>query len=135
VTTRNRATSRLLAHGSARLSRWCLRLWSEIPPQRLSILRVTLPPGATIAAPHSGIIEVVAVIDGDLEVTAVHGRALVCLDGSSAHPFDDTVTISAGEGVSANEAASLEYRVSGSQPVTILLMRIEANTPQLLLIP
>jgi hypothetical protein len=107
-----------------------LPLSSEVRsiPRRLSVVRISLPPGATIPAPAPGVIQT-AVLDGALEVTVDNGRALVCRNGKTTHPFDDTVTITAGQGVSAKETASLSYRVVGPQPTTILIMQIDSSPP------
>lgn len=94
--------------------------------QHLSVTQISLPPGATVADHVPGIIEEIAVLDGSIQVTIGHGRALKCTAGNMAHPFDGTETIAAGEGVSAKGTASLGYRVTGPQPATFLIMRIEA---------
>ncbi len=97
-------------------------------PQRLTIVRISLPSGATIAAPASDIIETV-VLDGALHVSVDYGRALVLRDGRTPQPFDDSVTITAGQGMSAKGTASLSYRATGSLPTTILMMRIDSPQP------
>jgi hypothetical protein len=94
-------------------------------PWRLSITLLTLPPGSTVIPHTPAIVEAIAVLSGDIEVTVDRGRALKCTDGKTAHPFDDTETVTAGEGVSANAMASLGYRVVGPEPATILVMRID----------
>lgn len=96
-------------------------------PRRLSIAHLTLPPGSMVIPHTPGIVEEIAVLSGVIEVNVDRGRALVCTDGNTAQPFDDTVTISTGQGVSANESASLGYRAAGPQPATILVMHIEGG--------
>jgi hypothetical protein len=94
---------------------------------QLSITRLTLPPGATVPVHELGAIEEIAVLDGSIEVTVGEERVLLCRNGS-ASPFDDAETIAAGEGVSARESTSLGYHVTGLQPATILVMRVELAT-------
>jgi quercetin dioxygenase-like cupin family protein len=96
-------------------------------PRRLSVTLLTLPPGSTVTPHTPGIVEEIAVLSGVLEVTVDRGRALISTDGKTAHPFDGTVTLTDGSGVSANEMASLGYRVAGSQPAALLVMHIEAS--------
>jgi hypothetical protein len=94
-------------------------------PRRLSVTLLTLPPGSTVTPHTPGFVEEIAVLSGAIEITVDRGRALICTDGKTANPFDGTVTIAAGSGVSANEMASLGYRVTGSQPAILLVMHIE----------
>jgi quercetin dioxygenase-like cupin family protein len=91
---------------------------------QLSITRLTLPPGATVPVHELGAIEEIAVLDGSIEVTVGEDRALLCSDGA-AQPFDGTEFVAAGEGVSARESTSLGYHVTGLQPATILVMRLQ----------
>lgn len=93
--------------------------------QRISIARVTLPPGTDIATHRTGIMEAIAIVDGELDVTVSHGQAVFCTDGASAHLFDGTDTFSAGSGISAKGPTTLSYRVAGSRPVTLFVMRID----------
>ncbi len=97
-------------------------------PGRLSITLLTLPPGSTVMPHTPGIIEEIAVVSGVIEVTVNRGRALVCTDGTTAQAFDGTITVAAGSGVSANEMASLGYRITGPEPATILVMHIGVPT-------
>jgi quercetin dioxygenase-like cupin family protein len=108
-----------------------LQLSSDVldAPQRISVTRITLPPGTTVAPHDPGVIEEIAVLDGAIDVTVGQGRALMCTDGATAQPFDGTETIAAGEGVSARGAAALGYRVAGPQPATLLIMRIDSFPP------
>ena len=98
-------------------------------PRRLSITLLTLPPGSTVTPHTPSIVEEIAVLSGAIEVTVDRGRALLCTDGHTAHPFDGTVTVNAGSGVSANEMASLGYRITGPEPATLLILHIEAPAP------
>jgi quercetin dioxygenase-like cupin family protein len=91
---------------------------------QLSITRLVLPPGATVPVHELGAIEEIAVLDGALEVTVGAERALLCSDGA-AQPFGGTETVATGEGVSARESTSLGYHVTGLQPATILVMRLQ----------
>lgn len=95
-------------------------------PRRVSITHITLPPGSTVAPHAPGVVEAIAVVSGAIELTVDLGRALRCADGATAQPFDGTITLNAGAGVSANAMASLGYRTAGSQPATLLVMHIES---------
>lgn len=94
--------------------------------QQISIARITLPPGTEIAPYEIGVMDAIAIVDGELDVTVVHGPAVFCTDGASAHPFDGVATFGAGTGISAKNPATLSYRITGPDPATLLIMRIDA---------
>ncbi len=77
-------------------------------------------------APHTpGDVEEIVVLDGTLEASVQSGRALTWAGISQSHLFDGVETASAGQGFSASSLATLSYRVTSAQPVTLLIMTIE----------
>jgi hypothetical protein len=94
--------------------------------QRLSVARVTLPAGALVTAHAADIAEVIVVIDGAIEVTIEDGQALVSPDGATTYLVDDRAAITAGDGISMRDGSTLGYRVTGPQPATLLVMRIDS---------
>lgn len=95
--------------------------------QRISITSITLPPGTEITSREIGGVETIAVIDGEIEITVERGRAVLCTDGVTSVPFDDTATVASGTGVAAKGATILGYRATGSRPTRLLVMRIDSE--------
>lgn len=96
--------------------------------KRISVTRITLPPGAAVAPHSAGIVETIAVVEGAVETTVERGYALLCADHGTAIPFDDTATIAAGAGFGMKGFSSFSYRVAGTSPATLLVMRIDSGT-------
>jgi hypothetical protein len=92
---------------------------------QLSAIRLTLPPGAAVDAHAPGRVQEIAVLDGSIDVTVEHGRALECIGDVTTRTFDGTVRIDAGKGVSFKGDTRLSYRATGAQPVTLLVFTID----------
>ncbi len=92
---------------------------------RLSVTEVSLPAGAWVAPHTPDDVEEIVVLDGILEASMQSGRALISAGNGQSHVFDGVETASAGEGFSASSFATLSYRVTSAQPVTLLIMTIE----------
>lgn len=103
-----------------------LQLPGSLPDRlRLSVAQVTLPAGAWVVPHTPGVVEQITVLDGALEASLQTGRALLCTGDNRSQPFDGVETAAAGQGFSANSAATLSYRVSSAQPAILLIMTID----------
>jgi quercetin dioxygenase-like cupin family protein len=96
-------------------------------PRRISITRVTLPPGATVNPHGAGIVEEIAVLDGAIKVTVENGRVLRCHHGDNPDTVDDGAIVASGSGISAKGDTSFGYRVSGEHPATLLVVHIDVR--------
>jgi hypothetical protein len=94
---------------------------------RIRLVRATVPPGSRILAGDTGYASAIAVIAGELEVTMQQGTAFHCRAGGLAATIRGHESIPTGEGVATLPDASLSYRVSGSDPATLLVLTIQPN--------
>lgn len=91
----------------------------------IEIGRATLTPGTTVPAHVVAGAELISVEEGTLEanLVACDQRCIQTTEGAGM-VAGDLKSVQAGQGVSASNGASPEYRVAGSAPVTLLIVTV-----------
>jgi mannose-6-phosphate isomerase-like protein (cupin superfamily) len=90
--------------------------------------RAALAPGAALPAPRVGVVELAAVEEGALALTADGGDAwVVALPNAMARRADGE-TVPAGGGVLVEAGTAASYRPAGNGPLALLLVTIAPTT-------
>jgi len=105
-----------------------LRIQFPFDAVRLSVLIVTLPVGSTLLT-NAASMHAVAVVSGELHAQPETGAIFYCYGESRSRLLSDAATALSSEGFANQSGSAASYQVVGSEPTTLVLLSISAETP------